>query len=156
MRRAWLAEAVRAADGGRGLTRAWCSLAVAVGVTVLVAVAAMAQEAPRVSADTAGTPADAGALFDAVVERIGKSFWDKELIASSGWERRAAEVRPNVLAAPTREAAAGRINALLAELKTSHTGLFTPDDVEYYILLDVFSGSSRIRDFVAQHEDFFQ
>ncbi|HJZ33052.1 MAG TPA: S41 family peptidase [Hyphomicrobiaceae bacterium] len=151
MRRAWLAEAVRAADGGRGLTRAWCSLAVAVGVTVLVAVAAMAQEAPRVSADTAGTPADAGALFDAVVERIGKSFWDKELIASSGWERRAAEVRPNVLAAPTREAAAGRINALLAELKTSHTGLFTPDDVEYYILLDVFSGSSRIRDFVAQH-----
>src|SRR5262249_26575589 len=35
------------------------------------------------------------------------------------------------------EDAVRRINALLAELKTSHTGLFTPDDYEYYILPDI-------------------
>ncbi len=40
------------------------------------------------------------------------------------------------------EEAARRINALLAELKTSHTGLLTPDDVDYYILMAVFGGAS--------------
>ena len=91
-----------------------------------------------------------GRLFDAVVERISKSFWDKDLLAASGWERRAAEARQSVIEAPSHTEAARRINALLGELRTSHTGLLTPDDVEYYILLDVFSGGSRVREFVSQ------
>src|SRR5262245_24971772 len=115
------------------------------------AIASQAQEAPHAS-ERASAAADKGfaPLFDAVVERIGKSFWNKDLIANSGWQRRAAEVRQSVLEAPTHAEAARRINALLGELRTSHTGLLTPDDVEYYILLDVFSGGSRVRDFVAQ------
>ena len=115
------------------------------------AIASQAQEAPHAS-ERASAAADKGfgPLFDAVVERTRKSFWDKDLIANSGWERRAAEVRQSVLEAPSHAEAARRINALLGELKTSHTGLLTPDDVEYYILLDVFSGGSRVREFVAQ------
>ena len=41
---------------------------------------------------------------------------------------------------PASMEAARRINALLDELKTSHTALLTPDDVDYYILLDGLSG----------------
>ncbi len=111
---------------------------------VLLASAATlpAQESERAPPDAERAPAtvDLGKLFDAVVERTAKSFWDKDRLAQVGWEKRAAEVRPSVVEAPSLEEAARRINALLAELKTSHTALLTPDDVEYYILLDVFGG----------------
>jgi carboxyl-terminal processing protease len=107
------------------------------------AAALPAQEAARVQPEAERTPAaaDLGKLFDAVVAQTAKSFWDKERLAVVGWEKRATEVRPGVVAAPSLEEAARRINMLLAEIKTSHTGLLTPDDVEYYILLDVFGGA---------------
>jgi len=54
-----------------------------------------------------------------------------------GWRARASAVRPSVLSAAAPEAAVHQVNDLLAELKTSHTALFTPDDYEYYILLDI-------------------
>jgi carboxyl-terminal processing protease len=99
-----------------------------------------AQGVERVQPEAARAPvaADFGKLFDAVVERTAKSFWDKERLAEVGWEKRAAEVRASVAEATSLDEAARRINALLAELKTSHTALLTPDDVNYYILLDVF------------------
>jgi carboxyl-terminal processing protease len=50
-----------------------------------------------------------------------------------GWSARRASVL---------EEAARRINLLLDELKTSHTVLLTPDDVDYYVLRGVF-GRSR-------------
>jgi carboxyl-terminal processing protease len=84
---------------------------------------------------------DFGKLLDAVVEKTAKQFWDKELLAQVDWQKRAAEVRQSVVDAPDLSEAARRINALLGELKTSHTGLLTPDDVEYYILLAVFGGA---------------
>ena len=59
--------------------------------------------------------------------------WDE---ARSGGAPRASSRRRSL------EEAARRINALLGELKTSHTGLLTPDDVDYYILLAVFGGAS--------------
>ena len=34
------------------------------------------------------------------------------------------------------------INGLIADLDTSHTALFTPDDDRYYITLDAISGAS--------------
>ena len=73
--------------------------------------------------------------------RRSKEFWDKERLAEVGWSKRAAEVRQSVVDAPSLEEAARRINALLGELKTSHTSLLTPDDVDYYILLAVFGGA---------------
>jgi carboxyl-terminal processing protease len=95
-------------------------------------------EAPAAQVSAGG---DFGRLFDAVAEKTGKDFWNKERLAEIGWDRRAAEVRQSVVDAPSLEEAARRINALLGELKSSHTILLTPDDVDYYILLAVFGGA---------------
>jgi carboxyl-terminal processing protease len=83
-----------------------------------------------------------GRLFDAVVEAIRKSFWDKERLAEIRWLERAQGERAGVVASPNLEEAARRINLVLDELKTSHTVLLTPDDVDYYVLRGVF-GRSR-------------
>jgi carboxyl-terminal processing protease len=106
-----------------------------------------AQEPARDQPYAKHTPAtaDFGKLFDAVVQRTAKSFWDKERMAQVGWEKRAAEVRQSVVDASSLEEAARRINALLAELKTSHTALLTPDDVDYYILLAILGGAGMPR-----------
>jgi carboxyl-terminal processing protease len=109
-----------------------------------------AQEVPRAElhAEPAPAPTELGKLFDAVVETTAKHFWDKERLTEAGWEQRAAEVRQSVVDAPNLEEAARRINALLTELKTSHTGLLTPDDVDYYILHAVFGRAGMAqRDF---------
>jgi carboxyl-terminal processing protease len=145
---AWLRQGAALPAGATAALRA----AVLVLVCLLLPAAALPQEALPGQLDHGAAETDKGfaALFDAVIERTAKSFWDKDLITRSGWERRAAEVRQSVAEAPTQAEAARRINALLGELKTSHTGLLTPDDVDYYILLDVFSGANRVRDFVSQ------
>jgi carboxyl-terminal processing protease len=96
-------------------------------------------EAP--AAQASATSADFGSLFDAVVEKTAKEFWDKERLAQISWDRRAAEVRQSVIEAPDLTDAVRGINALLGELRSSHTNLYTPDDVEYYILLAVFGGA---------------
>src|SRR5262245_1089872 len=62
-------------------------------------------------------------LFDALLDRTAKSFWDKDRLAAVGWGWRAAQARPGVVEAPDLDEAARRINLLLAELKTSHTAL---------------------------------
>src|ERR1043166_652422 len=80
---------------------------------------------------------DRAALFDAVVKTVEKEFFDVQRLREIDWSARAQAVRPKVLAAPTQDDAVRAINALLAELKTSHTGLFTPDDYFYYMLLDL-------------------
>ena len=137
---------------GLAIAAAALSLAGVLALALFLPVKGLAQETTR--ADAGGSNAAAahafGPLFDAVVERTVKSFWDKDLLASSGWERRAAELRNSILDAPSHAEAARRINGLLGELKSSHTGLLTPEDVEYYILLDVFSAGGRVREFVSQ------
>jgi carboxyl-terminal processing protease len=54
-------------------------------------------------------------------------------------------MRPSVLSAATVADAVRQINLLLSELKTSHTELFTPDEYQYYILLDVVGGGDAVR-----------
>jgi len=110
---------------------------------LLAATSLPAQEVapPRAEAKTEAATSEFGKLFDAVVAETAKSFWDKDRLAEVGWQKRAAEARQSVVEAPRLDEAARRINALLAELKTSHTGLLTPDDVDYYILLAVFGGA---------------
>jgi carboxyl-terminal processing protease len=106
--------------------------------------AVVAQEGPRgeYEFERAAQRDEFGRLFDAVVEAIRKSFWDKERLAETRWLERAQGERAGVLASPSLEEAARRINLLLDELKTSHTVLLTPDDVDYYVLRGVF-GRSR-------------
>ena len=102
-----------------------------------------AQDAPpRAEVSASQTSQDFGRLFDAVVDTTAKQFWDKERLARIDWQKRAARARQGVVDAPNLDVAAQRINALLGELETSHTALLTPDDVNYYILMAVFSGAS--------------
>jgi carboxyl-terminal processing protease len=130
------------------------ALAIA-GLALLVMAPAQltAQEAPgaRLGAAETFTREDYARLFDAMVERVDKSFWDKDRLASTGWERLAQAVRPGVIEATNLEEAVRRINALLGQLKTSHTGLLTPDDQDYYNLLDVFSNSRGARSLAKQY-----
>jgi carboxyl-terminal processing protease len=85
---------------------------------------------------------DPAKLYDAVVETVERNFFDEALLRQLDWRERAKAVRPSVLAAATSEGAVHEINALLSELRTSHTALFTPDDYEYYILLDILGGAN--------------
>lgn len=117
--------------------------ALALAFALAVPTAALAQDAQRAELEAkASTREDFGRLFDAVTATTAKHFWDKDRFAAIGWDKRVADVRPSVVDAPDLGDAAGRINALLGELKTSHTALLTPDDVDYYILMAVFGGAS--------------
>lgn len=124
--------------------------AVAAALIALALVAnapALAQEVPRTAPIAAtATGQDFSVLFDAVVDTTAKSFWDEERLNAVDWPKLAAEARANVLEAPNLDEAARRINALLGKLKMSHTGLLTPDDVDYYVLLSVFGGSTLPRE----------
>ncbi len=106
--------------------------------------ASFAQESPRADYEfeRAASREEFGRLFDAVVDTIKKSFWDKERLAETRWMERAQGERAGVVASTDLNEAARRINLLLDELKTSHTVLLTPDDVDYYVLRGVF-GRSR-------------
>jgi carboxyl-terminal processing protease len=90
---------------------------------------------PAFAADAAEI--DRASLLDAVIERVEQKFFDVRRLKEIDWRARAEAARASVLAAPTTDEAARQINALLAELKTSHTGLFTPDDYFYPLVLDV-------------------
>lgn len=110
-------------------------LAVSPGIALA---ATVAEARPTVSAATAVQPQlDRGRLFDTVVETIAKNFVDEDKLKAVDWASRAAAVRPVVMTAPSSGEAIQLIKSLLGELKTSHTALYTPDDLEYSILLDV-------------------
>jgi carboxyl-terminal processing protease len=121
----------------------------AVGALVVSGLpAARAEMAEAAAPALADASVDRAKLFEAVVETIDRGFADPELLKTLDWLGRARAVRSSVLAAPTTEDAVARINDLIAELKTSHTGLYTPDDYRYYITLDILNGAAATRDLI--------
>ncbi|MET0651788.1 MAG: S41 family peptidase [Hyphomicrobiaceae bacterium] len=135
--------------GKRCVTRrVGLSGALAVALLLVIGLGAapgsLAQESQRTEheLDRASSRDELGRLFDAVVDAIKKSFWDKERLAGLNWLERMRGERAGVAASPDLPEAARRINLLLDELDTSHTVLLTPDDVDYYVLRGVF-GRSR-------------
>jgi carboxyl-terminal processing protease len=113
---------------------------------VVMAAAPLAAErsgiARAAEAESDWRTVDRAKLFDAVTEATEKHFFNEERLKQLDWRSRAAAIRPSVLDAPTPDDAVRRINALLAELNTSHTTLLTPDDYSYYILLDIVGAGS--------------
>ncbi len=124
----------------------------AVVFVIAIVVASVCGSVAR--AETPTTPVQAGVsapvdlpkLFDAVVETIDQRFVDVETLKTLDWQARANAVRPAVLAAASTEEAVTLINKLIAELKTSHTGLYSPDDPRYYVTLDALNGAPGTRD----------
>jgi carboxyl-terminal processing protease len=131
--------------GKRGMARrVGLSGALAAALLLSAALAAapvsLAQDSQRAEQDfeRASSREELGRLFDAVVDAVKKSFWDKGRLAELNWPERMRGERAGVVASPDLQDAARRINLLLDELNTSHTVLLTPDDVDYYVLRGVF------------------
>src|SRR5215471_8324416 len=82
-------------DSGYMMRRAAVSSVLAAALVLATGFAAtsavVAQEGPRVEYefDKAAQRDEFGRLFDAVVEAIKKSFWDKERVAQTRWLERA-------------------------------------------------------------------
>ena len=93
---------------------------------------------------------DVGKLYDAVIENVEKTFFDVAKLKQIDWRARADAIRPSVLSAPSLRDAVRQINALLAELKTSHTALLTPDEYFYYMLLDIVGAGQNGADLMAR------
>jgi len=80
-------------------------------------------------------------VLEEVWARVVSDFIDPDL---NGIDKDRT-LRGYVLAAPrkkTRAEFAELVNRLLGELETSHTRYFTPDEPEYYQLIDIFSETS--------------
>jgi carboxyl-terminal processing protease len=93
---------------------------------------------------------DRGKLFDAVVESVQAKFFDEAKLKQLDWRAHAEAARASVLSAVSTKEAVHRINALLSELKTSHTWLYTPDDYDYYVILDVVGAGTDGADLVSR------
>lgn len=127
------------------LLRLLVALAVAAGVALSLVDVRAQSPAGRVPAEAEAIappaePEELSAaierLLDAVVARTAERFWDEARLP--GWKMKAAEMRESILKAPTLEEATRRINRLLDELQSSHVGLLTPDDPDYYVFGSVF------------------
>jgi carboxyl-terminal processing protease len=95
------------------------------------------QPKPATVTSSQSATVDLAKLFDAVVETTERHFYDTQRLARLNWLKQAEAVRSSVVKAATRDDGVRQINALLGKLGISHTALFTPDDYEYYILLDI-------------------
>jgi carboxyl-terminal processing protease len=80
--------------------------------------------------------------FDEVWETVRDRFYDRDL-RGLDWPAVRRRYQPMADAADTREQLAVVINAMLAELATSHTQFYTPEDTAYYQLVDIFIDSLR-------------
>lgn len=86
--------------------------------------------------------ANSAAVFDEVWRTARDRFYDRELHGLD-WKAIADKYRPQAASAASARERAAVINRMLAELHTSHTGYYTPEDTAYYDLADIFSWGLR-------------
>jgi carboxyl-terminal processing protease len=84
------------------------------------------------------------AAFDEVWETVRDRFYDPRLHGLD-WPAMRERFRPQAATAGSKAELAAAINAMLAELRASHTHYYTPDETAYYELADIFAGSLRRR-----------
>jgi carboxyl-terminal processing protease len=92
------------------------------------------------------------ALFDQVWETVDRVFYDPKFNGID-WPAQRQKYRSQVAQAPSPEAAAIVINQMLADLKASHTRLYTPNEPAYYQVLGIFQ--PRLPDLQQQLKPFF-
>lgn len=86
----------------------------------------------------ADEPCEAKREYDGIMAMVTEQFYDKTF-RGLDWGTRVAAYRNQVACGDTEVAIATQINALLATLHASHTGLYTRQDLEYWALNSVFS-----------------
>lgn len=110
----------------------------------------MAPAASRAQQPEAGADAvlDAGfanvATFDGVRRIVRDRFYDPHL-PGLDWSAVRDRTMPDAARATSAEDLARVINSMLSELHASHMRFYTPDDLEYYQLADIFAGALRRR-----------
>jgi carboxyl-terminal processing protease len=92
------------------------------------------------------------ALFDRVWETVNRRFYDPNFNGVD-WQALREKYRSRIADVRSTETPAIAINQMLAELKTSHTRLYTPDEPAYYQLLGIFH--PRSSDLRKQLKPFF-
>jgi carboxyl-terminal processing protease len=76
--------------------------------------------------------------FDEISAVVTARFYDRSF-RGLPWSSRVAHYRAQVDCAQDERQLANVVNRLLAELRASHTGLYTKDDLEYWAYQSVFS-----------------
>jgi carboxyl-terminal processing protease len=80
--------------------------------------------------------------FEEAWRLVRSDFYDPSL-RGLDWEKIGQIYRPQALAAQSAEERSAVINRMLGELGASHTGHYTPEQVAYYDLFDIFGGALR-------------
>jgi carboxyl-terminal processing protease len=78
------------------------------------------------------------ALIEEVGRIVSRQFYDREVVERV-WAEAVSVQSAALPADPTEDEVAAALDAMLAELGASHTGHYTPDDLAYYELLDIFA-----------------
>lgn len=76
-------------------------------------------------------------VFNQVWQTVNENFYDANFNGID-WAAIRDQYRPRVKQVQTRQQLAAVINQMLAELRTSHTYFYTPDETAYYQLLGIF------------------
>jgi carboxyl-terminal processing protease len=107
-------------------------------VIVLTMLMGSAAAAGRAAARGAAPVIDGAAVLAEAWQVVNERFYDKGFNGID-WPAMLQKHRPAAAKARSPEELAQVVNAMLAELKTSHMGFYTPADREYYELIDIFS-----------------
>ena len=75
--------------------------------------------------------------FDQIWRTTQQRFYDKSM-RGLDWEAVAARYRPEARKAKNSGEFGAVVNRMLGDLHTSHTGYYTDDDMEYYLLKSLF------------------
>lgn len=97
-------------------------------VSIFVSAACRAEECPAL--------VEYGALTTKVTEK----FYDRSF-RGLDWNARVADYRTHITCGDAKEKVAATVNQLLAELGTSHTGVYVSGDLDYWALQSIYSRS---------------
>jgi carboxyl-terminal processing protease len=106
---------------------------------LLAAVVAVGLARPDLGASAQlEAPRAAPALVEEVGRLVSRHFYDRDAVERVWAEARAVHSAA-LPADPTSDEVAAALDAMLAELGASHTGHYTPSELAYYELLDIFA-----------------
>ena len=106
-------------------------------IFLAVVVAGLMSLVPGVSAQVAA-PRPEPALVAEVGRLVSRHFYDRDAVERV-WAQARAVHSAALPADPTDDEVEAALDAMLAELGASHTGHYTPGDLAYYELLDIFA-----------------
>jgi carboxyl-terminal processing protease len=82
--------------------------------------------------------------FERVWKMVDEKFWDPDFNGVD-WNHMRDRYLPMAAQCRDRNALAVVINEMLGQLKTSHTGYYTPDDISYYVLLSMIEPDNPVK-----------